>query len=71
MAAEGRLHAGPVVGEVELGSLIAEVYGAEADRFLATARKSLGGRTPAEALRDGDVQTVWEVVTNDLLGHWA
>jgi hypothetical protein len=51
--------------------VIAETYGADAERFLATPRASLGGRTPREALDDGDVSAVREIALQALLGDWS
>ncbi|HEX7948897.1 MAG TPA: hypothetical protein VF494_01005 [Candidatus Limnocylindrales bacterium] len=54
-----------------LRDLIHEVYGGEGQRFLDTPRKALGGRTPRQALRDGDIDAVWEVAIAGVVGDWT
>ena len=58
------------VGGRALRDLIDEVCGGQADPFLSTPRRALGGRTPLEALQDGDMDAVWQIVLTDLEGNW-
>jgi hypothetical protein len=52
---------------VELGR---DVYGDSFPAFMDTPRRSLGGRTPRQALADGDVGSVREILVNAREGHW-
>ncbi|HEX7949001.1 MAG TPA: hypothetical protein VF494_01525 [Candidatus Limnocylindrales bacterium] len=67
-AADEEAGEGPSVDEDfnALPDLIEQVYGADTSRFMFTPHDSLGGRTPAAALGDGDVKAVWEIVLNAL-----
>jgi uncharacterized protein (DUF2384 family) len=55
----------------EILALAAEVYGSEVDRFMATPRRSLGMRTPREAMIHGDLESVRQLLINGVEGHWA
>jgi len=55
----------------EILSLAAEVYGSEIDRFMVTPRRSLGMRTPREAMIHGDLESVRQLLISGVEGHWA
>lgn len=54
----------------EMAQLATEVFGDEAETFMSTPRASLGMRSPADAIADGDVDQVREVLSRSLLGDW-
>ena len=54
----------------EVSRLATEVFGEDAETFMSTPRASLGMRSPAEAIADGDVDEVREVLIRSLLGDW-
>lgn len=55
----------------EIAALADEVYGGEVPMFMAMPRRSLGMRTPREAMTHGDLEAVRQVLINALEGHWA
>ena len=55
----------------EIADLAREVYGENVPSFMTTPRRSLGMRTPREALAHGDLDAVRQVLINALEGHWA
>ncbi|CAN5583458.1 hypothetical protein BH23CHL8_BH23CHL8_24960 [soil metagenome] len=55
----------------EIAQLAAEVYGSDVGTFMLTPRRSLGMRTPKEAIVRGDLEAVREVLVGTLEGHWA
>lgn len=55
----------------EILSLAAEVYGDDVPSFMATPRRSLGMRTPREAMIHGELEQVRQLLVNGLEGHWA
>lgn len=56
--------------DTEIARLAAEVYGDGVPAFMATPRRSLGMRTPAEAIAAGDFDGVRNVLINALEGHF-
>ena len=56
---------------LEIVGLARETYGDGVVAFMATPRRSLGMRTPREALIHGDLDAVRELLVNELEGHWA
>lgn len=55
----------------EIAELATEVFGDEVQTFMTTPRRSLGMRTPREALIRGDLESVRRLLVNALEGHWA
>ena len=55
----------------DLATLLDEVYGDSLQTFLDTTRRTLAGRTPRQALIDGDAAAVREVAIRDLHGDWS
>lgn len=55
----------------EILRLAREVYGNDVLLFLSTPRRSLGQRTPKEALVRGDLEAVRLVLIRSLEGDWA
>ena len=55
----------------DLAALLQEVYGDSLRDFLDTTRRALAGRTPRQALIDGDTAAVREVAIRDLHGDWS
>ena len=55
----------------EIVDLAEEVHGGEVERFMATPRRSLGMRTPREAMARGDLDDVRQILIDALEGHWA
>jgi uncharacterized protein (DUF2384 family) len=55
----------------EIAALADEVYGDDVATFMATPRRSLGQRTPREAMTHGDLEDVRQVLINTLDGHWS
>lgn len=55
----------------EIARLAREVYGDGIEGFMTTPRRSLGMRTPAEAIASGDLDGVRTVLIDDLEGHYA
>lgn len=55
----------------EISRLTTEVYGPDVESFMRTPRRSLGMRTPKEALVRGDLEAVRQVLIGSLEGDWA
>lgn len=55
----------------EIAELAQEVYGDSVAGFMSTPRRSLGMRTPREAMVHGDLDAVRDTLINALEGHWA
>ncbi len=55
----------------EIADLAREVYGDDVAAFMSTPRRSLGMRTPREAMVHGDVEAVRQVLIDALEGHWS
>jgi transcriptional regulator with XRE-family HTH domain len=55
----------------EILSLAAEVFRGDVATFMTTPRRSLGLRTPREAMIHGDLDLVRQILVNGLEGHWA
>lgn len=55
----------------EIAALADEAYGDGVATFMVTPRRSLGMRTPREAVTRGDLEAVREVLIDTLDGHWA
>jgi uncharacterized protein (DUF2384 family) len=55
----------------EIADLASEVYADAVSTFMATPRRSLGMRTPREAMTRGDLDAVRQILINALEGHWA
>jgi uncharacterized protein (DUF2384 family) len=68
-AADGQ-HLSDDARGTEIGRLATEVFGHEAETFMSTPRASLGMRSPADAIADGDIDQVREVLIRSLLGDW-
>jgi transcriptional regulator with XRE-family HTH domain len=60
-----------LVTVTEIVALAEEIYGADLGSFLSTPRRSLVMRTPRQAMIDGDLELVREVLVDGLEGHWA
>ncbi len=55
----------------EILSLAAEVFGDDVTAFMTTPRRSLGMRTPRDAMIHGDLEGVRQILIDRLEGHWA
>jgi uncharacterized protein (DUF2384 family) len=55
----------------EIAELAREVYGDDVSAFMSAPRRSLGMRTPREAMVHGDLEGVRQILINALEGHWA
>ena len=55
----------------EILALAVEVYGEDVATFMTTPRRSLGLRTPREAMVRGDLEQVRQVLVDGLEGHWT
>lgn len=56
--------------KAEVARLATEVYGEDAETFMSTPRASIGMRSPAAAIADGDVDQVLDLLIRSLLGDW-
>lgn len=54
----------------EVARLAVEVYGDGLEAFMTTPRRSLGMRTPAEAIAAGEFDGVRNILINTLEGHF-
>lgn len=55
----------------DIVELAREVYGDRVEQFMVTPRRSLGLKSPLEAIADGEADAVRGVVIDDYEGHWA
>lgn len=63
--------AGRLARAIEIATLAMEVCGDDLESFLAMPRRSLGLRSPRDAMMEGNLERVRQLLVDGLEGHWA